>query len=419
MDWREKAEQIKTEQPDRAFGETQLHRHLKQEGFMVSARTVGRWLKNYYEEIGEDKHAKIEKDFQQDKGTITAKSLNIQTLEQALEASEVDLNIWKVDRHVINSWEVTTGDGRCYTNYQVKVWLKRHSDEAPLQTALEGLCDELRTLKPDHPKSSPSGDHLLEIAIFDHHFGKLAWREETESDYDLKIARHLFLNAVARLLGRAEGFGFDKILFPLGNDFLNVNGPENATVAGTPQDVDGRYPKLFTVAKLAFIEAVQMCLEKAPVEVIWVGSNHDVTASYALAQVVDAYFHNTDAVSVKAGANPRKFVKHGKCLLGFTHGDDEKMADLPLIMATTCPEDWAQTTHREWHIGHYHKKKETRFVAGDTWNGVAVRILPSLSGTDAWHHRKGYCNNKRAAEAYLWHPEEGYAGHLSVNAEDL
>jgi hypothetical protein len=55
---------------------------------------------------------------------------SIKTLEDALEFSEVDLNVWEVDRHVFNSWDVSmkNADGTGAfkrTNYQVKVWFRR------------------------------------------------------------------------------------------------------------------------------------------------------------------------------------------------------------------------------------------------------------------------------------------------------
>jgi hypothetical protein len=60
--------------------------------------------------------------------------------------------------------------------------------------------------------------------------------------------------------------------------------------------------------------------------------------------------------------------------------------------------------------------KETRHVSADTFGSVRVRVLPSLSGTDAWHYRKGYVGSMRAAEAYLWSYDDGYAGHFSASA---
>ena len=55
---------------------------------------------------------------------------SITTLDEALAFSDVDLNVWEVERHVFNSWDVSmkSADGSGAfkrTNYQVKVWFRR------------------------------------------------------------------------------------------------------------------------------------------------------------------------------------------------------------------------------------------------------------------------------------------------------
>ena len=85
-------------------------------------------------------------------------------------------------------------------------------------------------------------------------------------------------------------------------------------------------------------------------------------------------------------------------------------------MAQEARADWAETMHREWHLGHFHKSKETRYTAGDAFNGVRVRVLPSLCAADAWHAQMGYVGEQRAAEGYPWSFSDGYIGHFSAGA---
>jgi hypothetical protein len=61
---------------------------------------------------------------------------------------------------------------------------------------------------------------------------------------------------------------------------------------------------------------------------------------------------------------------------------------------------------------HFHKKKQTRFIAGDTFNGVGVTILPSLTATDSYHYRHGWVKPHRAAEAYLWSKDKGLSNFM-------
>ena len=54
----------------------------------------------------------VSKNFNEEKGTgtITTRSLDIKTVEDLLRISEVNMTVWEVERHLINSWEVTVGD---------------------------------------------------------------------------------------------------------------------------------------------------------------------------------------------------------------------------------------------------------------------------------------------------------------------
>ena len=115
---------------------------------------------------------------------------------------------------------------------------------------------------------------------------------------------------------------------------------------------------------------------------------------------------------------PRKHLRWGNTLIGYTHGEDEAHRDLPSIMAAEWPDQWAATLYREWHVGHWHKRKETVYTAGDTFNGCRVMILDSLCGTDAWHHKKGYVRSGRAATAHVYHEERGPVAVLHYNLPD-
>jgi hypothetical protein len=53
---------------------------------------------------------------------------SVTSLQEAIEFSRVDTDIWEVERHVFNSWDVTMkvdGTPTKRTNYQVKVWFRR------------------------------------------------------------------------------------------------------------------------------------------------------------------------------------------------------------------------------------------------------------------------------------------------------
>ena len=367
---------------------------------------------------------KIEKDFKSDSATVTTKSLDIRTLEDAIVAANIDTEMWTVDRYVINSWEVTmgaeksgTGQPETYTNYQVKVWFKRKIKDFK-EVALESLVDRLTASRftPDsiHHKPKPN-PKLLEISLVDHHFGMLSWHRETNEDYDLKIAERFYLDAVDDLIDKTKHFNIGKILFPIGSDFFHVNNAKFMTERGNNQmDTDSRLAKIFEAGEMSVVKAVERCRQVAPVKLFWIPGNHDPETSFYLARVLNAYYHNCTEVEVDSTPTPRKFEKFGSNLIGYTHGDEEKHINLPNIMADAVPQWWADTTYREWHLGHLHKKKQMNFLSLDTYPGVKIRTLPSLSATDAWHYKKGYTGRDYAAESFIYDEMDGLVGQFTT-----
>lgn len=358
---------------------------------------------------------------------IESTDSRICTVDDAIAKAGVDMAVWEVDQVTVNGWDVTMklkdGDKDKpfrAQNQQIRIRLKRKVPQCQADAAAE-LIKRMANHAPKYPKFAPlkkiSDPHMLEISIFDHHFGKLAWAKETDNNYDLDIAENVFKAAVEELLQKAQAYPLEKILFPIGQDFFHIDNPKNVTINNTPQDVDGRFAKIFETGCMACVNAIDHMIRVAPVEIVCIPGNHDRTSSWFLVKYLGAWYRNCQRVAVNDSSRLRKYVRYGINLIGYTHGDEEKHDSLPAIMAAEAKDDWAATEHREWHVGHYHKRKEVRYNAMDTHVGIPVRILPSLSGTDYWHYMRGYVNNMRAAEAYLWSKKHGYSGHFSANAQ--
>lgn len=353
---------------------------------------------------------------------ITCRSTTIRTLEAALIEAKVDREIWEDERHVINKWDIVAKgkDGMIATElWQVKVWLKRKHPYA-FATAMDAVLAKISEKAPKYPplpKRKVTDPIMVEISLCDVHFGKLAWAAETGSNYDLKIARAVWKNAIEDILALVDTQQIERFLFVVGNDFFHFDNMASTTTAGTPQDADGRYPKVIQTGFEGLTWAIDLLGGMAPVDITLVPGNHDYLASYHIVRELKAWYRHAKHITVDDGPSSRKYVRYGCSLLGFTHGNDEKHDRLPSIMATEAKELWAATTHHEWHLGHRHISKATSHQSVDTHEGCVVRILPSLTGVDSWHFKKGYIG-RRAAEAYLWHKARGYLGHFSVNVRE-
>lgn len=348
----------------------------------------------------------------------------ILTAEQLLEIHNISLDEWNVDKQIINKWDVGAKgpDGNIVVTplFQVKVFLSKKQILSDYRNIREEFIQDIQKLSPVVPlaksKSTP-GSNLLQINIFDLHFGKMAWAEETGYNYDTKIASELFINALSELVHRSKGYDIDRILLPVGNDFFNsdYSHPFNKTTNGTPQEEDLRWQKTFREGRQLLIKGINMLSQIAPVDVVIVPGNHDFERCFYLGDSLEGWFHNNENVTVDNKANPRKYYNYGLSLIGLTHGNNEKVQDLPLIMANECPELWSKTKFREFHLGHWHHKKEIKYKSTDEYNGTTIRYMSSLCATDSWHHKKGYITSKRTADAYIWDKEKGLVANLVFN----
>ncbi|KAF0178525.1 MAG: Icc family phosphohydrolase phage protein [Limisphaerales bacterium] len=337
----------------------------------------------------------------------------VRTMEELLVYAEVDRTVWEVERYTINKWDVGAKDpqsGSVLTTplYQIKVWLRRRVVEQQLQNLITGMLDAFKVAAPPARVITrpPAGDGLLEISILDLHLGKHCWAEEVGEAYDLNIAQRTFHAALEDLLAKGAAMKPSTILLPIGNDFFNVDTIAGTTTAGTPQDEDGRWQQSFVAGRKLMVQAIERCREVAPVEIVMVAGNHDTARLYYLGEVLAGWFRHCPDVRVDASPTQRKYFRWHHSLIGFTHGNNEPVASLPIIMATEQRAAWAQTLHHEWHLGHFHARQKKVFQAVADQHGVIVRVLPSLCPADAWHKSRGY-QGARAAEAFFFDPTAG------------
>ena len=255
--------------------------------------------------------------------------------------------------------------------------------------------------------------HLLVIDIADLHIGKLADKSETGDSYNSDIGVKRALEGVNGILSKAKGLPIDKILFIIGNDVLHIDNANKSTTSGTTQDVDGMWYKNYEIARDLYIKIIEMLVNVANVHVVHNPSNHDYISGFMLADSVFCWFRNHKNVSFDVSNAHRKYFIYGKNLIGSSHGDGAKMADMPLLMANEAPLQWANTFYRYIYLHHIHHKDVTKFKSGKDYQGVTVEYLRSPSGTDSWHHRNGYQHAPKAIEAFIHSKNFGQVARLT------
>lgn len=240
-----------------------------------------------------------------------------------------------------------------------------------------------------------------EISLPDIHYGKLhnLTLEEVEEEY---------MAVVEDLWRKAAGLDIERFILPIGNDGMNSEGLRGTTTKGTPQQDSAGWKETFRGYWQLMVRAIDFLKDRSPVDVIVVSGNHDFERMFYIGDVLAGWYHNDPNVTVDNSYESRKYYEYGTNMIMFTHGDKEKPADMPLIMATEQPEMFARTRCREVHCGHLHKEMVNEY------RGIKVRFVPSICPNDEWHKQMGY-EAKRTGQAYIWNKQRGLEGYLQTN----
>lgn len=297
-----------------------------------------------------------------------------------------------------------------------RVWERQHPAADTLEllrTAMESVIDDFKGVLPRvTPPKTYDADLLTVIPMGDPHFGLLTWSKEVGEDFDLKIAESLTFGAVDRLCALTPSSD-TALLLNLG-DFYHADNSNNSTPkSGNPLDVDGRFQMIADVGLRAMIRCIRRLLEKhAQVLVRNNRGNHDPHQAYMLSVALNAMFYDEPRVTVEMTPSSFYYYRFGKTLIGSTHGDGAKLADLPLIMATDAPQEWAAATWRVWHCGHFHHDQLKDHP------GCTVETHRTLATNDAWHKHNGY-RSGRDMKAIIYSREHGEITRIRCGISQL
>lgn len=298
-------------------------------------------------------------------------------------------------------------------------WVKTDIDAAKVESAfasaIQDLCDRIPPLPLVPAPRAVDHDYLNLFPMGDPHFGLRSWKPETGEDFNLEKAEAMTFGAIDRLVARVPPAGIG-LLLNLG-DYFHADDSSNRTPRGQNQlDVDGRFQKIASVGFRAMVRCIERMLETHEKVIVRNNpGNHDPHQARMLNIAVQARFHDNPRVFVDPSPSVFYYYRFGKTLIGSTHGDGAKLADLPLIMARDAKHDWAASDFRVWHVGHFHHNQK---LAQKDLVGCEVETHRTLAAGDAWHHGQGY-RSLRDMKVISYHRELGEDLRIRCGAESL
>ena len=295
----------------------------------------------------------------------------------------------------------------------VRQWVKSQTDE---QRQFEILIERMESAVENLPKFKPTpapktyDDNLLSLlTITDFHLGMYAYEAETGDDWNVSVARDVFLNSINDMINSAPkaGTGF---LCQLG-DFLHWDGILSVTPqSGHILDADTRYGKLVELSMSVMAEAVKMMLKKFnKVVVVSAEGNHDISGSIWLRKHLKQLFSNEKRLTVIDNEFPYYAYLHGETMLAFHHGHKVKLAQLHKLFASEprFREMWGKSNYTYIHTGHYHHER----LIED--GGAIAEMHPTLSGRDAYAARGGWVS-RRGAKVITYDKTDGEIARVTV-----
>jgi len=359
--------------------------------------------------------------------TLEARSTSrrIKTVDDLLAHIEADMSRYEVAASEATKWEVGCSDGQGGTTVTElhRVFVRLRPKAGPnITEAVESMIaaatkDIRRPAAKSHGKAKPGLWQVLVVS--DTHFGNYSWKATTGADWDLAIAEQVVRDAGQELLAVGDTHKPTRRTIAFLGDLFHYDRAERAeTSSGTLLERDGRLQKMLDVGVATLLGLVERSAETVPTDVVLVHGNHDETLSWVFHRLLLERYRNDKRITIDESYTGRKYLAHGRNLLGFAHGHKAKKK-LPQLMAIEAASQWAACPYREYHTGHYHSAAAEWSRPIETIDGVLVRTAPSLCVADDWHASLGFLNARQAMETYLYTVDGGLtATHVAGPRKD-
>ena len=233
-------------------------------------------------------------------------------------------------------------------------------------------------VKSEIVPSTLGGETMLEIPLFDMHFGVASF--------------DTYVYELSEILGIIADKQYDEINILFGQDVLHNNDMRGHTAKGTPiEKVD--FATAWTDAWKFFRVIIDEALKHtATVNMRYSKGNHDECAAWCLFKALEAAYPQ---VYFDDSLAPRKCVFWNGCFIGFGHCEyTSKNSMLFQNFVLDFPKEFAEANVREIHSGHLHRESVD--------DGIMVRRLPSAVPTDNWSSDSGYTGAHKRFQLFEW-----------------
>ncbi len=369
-----------------------------------------------------ERFIELSKSFQPEDGNENnRKTLEIhkdgsQTSEKLLQISEEQCKdeefLLAAHGYDANSWQLTSAKNSIWTHgYSSRITVKPRSEYKWNPEDIQKLFNNLKTNYANKKDIIPSqhelNNNILVIPIADLHYNLVSDKFSTGNDYSIEIAEQVYYQVLNDVINRIKNKKFEKILFVVGNDFINADNVNGTTTKGTPQDNNGLWFSVVNKATQLIINGIDMLTHIAPVDVLYVPSNHDLHTMFGIMQTIKAWYRNDNNIFIDDSPLFRKYYRFGNTLLNFSH--DLKVKEALKIISSEAKDQWSECTHIISMLAHLHQD-----MVYDKQGYLEVLRLPTISGWSRWTNNQGYIQSEKKNKSFIVNGDLGITDEINT-----
>lgn len=327
---------------------------------------------------------------------------------------------WTLVEWRIGKWEVAIKDeasNRVCTTIRAKIKPKVNDLNAQdtLEIAKELFKDKIPTTLELEPKGNDKEldkNKMFAFILADLHLGAYTSPIDTGFEYNTEIAKSIFLDLIKGIIAEQQLKKVGKLVYTIGNDFLNFDNYAGTTTKGTPQQNSGVMKEIYKLGLELQIQALITLREYFnEIEVVLDEGNHDKSNDYTIFLTIENLFRNDNVVKVRSNYRPTQCVVFGKTCLFLAHGESNYKRFMASLSSEFAKE-YGNTKHRYALLCHLHSEQSII-----EQNGITMYRLSTVFPGNNWEYESRYIGAQRKQQLFEFDKDSGMLSvtHLTVN----
>lgn len=315
-----------------------------------------------------------------------------------LESHGYDVSKWEIVNFKASTWDTQLKGGKVVELCSSKLTVKPRVNPAWTREIIKDVILSLdniprKTLNINLNRNDDS-EKLLFVRPADFHYNLKSTMLVTGNEYNTEIAEKYLRYVIDETYNRVKDIKFEKVLFTIGDDFINADNIQGSTTAGTPQDNELPWEEAFRGATRLIRDCIENLREIAPVDVVNIQSNHDQHTMFGISEALGLRYEDCDSINIINNPQPIQEYVYGSNLMYLAH--DINVKEALKIISSKGKKHWSHCNNIMCILAHKHQSMQY-----ERMGELEMFRLPTISGWSRWANGKGYHHCEKRADIYI------------------